>query len=86
MEAINHYLIIEAIKEAPKSIGGLEILDSQNTELRYLKGKILSMGDLVPDKLKVGDIIRYDKHAGHSMPVEDKLLYVIKLGDIICKE
>lgn len=86
MEAINHYLIIEHIKEAPKSIGGLEILDSQNTELRYLKGKILSAGDLVPDKLKAGDIIRYDKNAGHSMPVDDKLLYVIKLGDIICKE
>ena len=86
MEAINHYLIIDPIKEAPKSIGGLEILDSQNTELRYLKGEILSMGDLVPDKLKVGDIIRYDKNAGHTMPDGDKLLCVIKLGDIICRE
>lgn len=85
MQAINYYLIIEYIKEVPKSIGGLEIMDSQNTELRYLKGKIISIGDLVPDVLKVGDIIRYDKHAGHSIPVDDKLLYVIKVGDIICK-
>jgi co-chaperonin GroES (HSP10) len=85
MQAINYYLIIENIKEAPKQIGGLDILDSQNTELRYLKGKILSVGDLVPDVLKVGDIIRYDKHAGHTIPIDDQLLYVIKVGDIICK-
>jgi len=85
MQAINYYLIIEHIKEAPKQIGGLDILDSQNTELRYLKGKIISIGDLVPDVLKAGDIIRYDKHAGHTIPIDDQLLYVIKVGDIICK-
>jgi co-chaperonin GroES (HSP10) len=85
MEAINYYLIIENIKEAPKQIGGLDIMDSQNTELRYLKGKIVSVGNLVPDILKIGDEIRYDKHAGHSMPDGDNLLYVIKVGDIICK-
>lgn len=85
MQAISHYLIIDNIKEAPKTIGGLEIMDSQNSELRYLKGEIVSIGDLVPDVLKVGDLIRYDKHAGHSIPVDDKLLYVIKVGDIVCK-
>lgn len=86
MQAINYYLIVDYIKEAPKTIGGLEILDSQNTELRYLKGEIISIGDLVPDVLKVGDIIRYDKHAGHSIQIDNKLLYVIKVADIICKE
>lgn len=85
MQAINYYLIVDRIKEAPKSIGGLEIMDSQNNELRYLKGKIVSVGDLVPDVLKVGDEIRYDKHAGHSIQVDEQLLYVIKVGDIICK-
>jgi len=85
MQAINYYLIVDHIKEAPKSIGGLEIMDSQNNELRYLKGKIVSIGDLVPDVLKIGDEIRYDKHAGHSIPNDDKLLYVIKVGDIVCK-
>lgn len=85
MQAINYYLIVDYIKEAPKSIGGLEIMDSQNNELRYLKGKIVSIGDLVPDVLKVGDEIRYDKHAGHSIQFDEQLLYVIKVGDIICK-
>jgi co-chaperonin GroES (HSP10) len=85
MQAINYYLIIENIKEVPKKIGGLEIMDSQNTELRYLKGKIISIGDLVPNVLEIGDEIRYDKHAGHSIPNDDKLLYVIKVGDIVCK-
>jgi co-chaperonin GroES (HSP10) len=86
MQAINYYIIVDNIKEAPKSIGGLEIPDAQNSELRYLKGEILSAGHLVPDVLKVGDVVRYDKHAGHSIPFEDKVLYVIKVGDVICIE
>ena len=64
MQAINYYIIIDKIKEAPKKVGGLELTESQNKDVRYLKGEVISVGEQV-DVIKPGDIIRYDKHAGH---------------------
>ena len=66
MKAINHYVVIEKIKEAPKKVGGLELTEDQNKDIRYLKGKIISAGPMA-DMLKKDDIVRYDKHAGHGL-------------------
>lgn len=85
MQAINYYLVIDKIKEAPKKVGGLELTESQNKDVRYLKGKVISVGDQVPT-IKQGDIIRYDKHAGHGIEYDDKLYYVIKVGDVVIIE
>ena len=40
MKAINYFVVIEKIKEAPKKVGGLELTEDQNKELRYLKQKL----------------------------------------------
>jgi len=85
MQAINHYVIIDKIKEAPKKVGGLELTESQNNDVRYLKGKVISVGDQVP-VVKKDDIVRYDKHAGHGIQYQDTLYYVIKAGDIVIVE
>jgi len=85
MQAINYYLVIDKIKEAPKKVGGLELTESQNKDVRYLKGKVISVGDQVPS-IKQGDIIRYDKHAGHGIEYDDKLYYVIKVSDVVIIE
>lgn len=85
MQAINYYLIIDKIKEAPKKVGGLELTEAQNSDVRYLKGEVISAGDQVPN-IKKGDIVRYDKHAGHGIEYDGKLYYVIKLGDIVIIE
>ena len=85
MKAINYYVVIEKIKEAPKKVGGLELTEDQNKDVRYLKGKVISAGNLV-ENLNKGDIIHYDKHAGHGIEWEDKLYYVLKLGDIVLVE
>jgi len=85
MQAINYYLVVDKIKEAPKKIGGLELTESQNKDIRYLKGKVISAGDQVP-VVKVGDIVRYDKHAGHGIQWEDSLYYVLKAQDIVLIE
>ena len=47
MKAINYFVVIEKIKEAPKTVGGLELTESQNSDDRYLKGKVISAGNLV---------------------------------------
>jgi co-chaperonin GroES (HSP10) len=85
MQAINFYLIINKIKEAPKKVGGLELTESQNKDVRYLKGEVISVGDQVPN-IKPGDIVRYDKHAGHGIEYGDDLYYVIKISDVVIVE
>jgi co-chaperonin GroES (HSP10) len=85
MQAINFYVIIDKIKEAPKKVGGLELTEKQDSDVRYLKGEVISVGDQVPI-VKEGDIIRYDKHAGHGIEHEDHLYYVIKVSDIVVIE
>jgi co-chaperonin GroES (HSP10) len=85
MKAINYYVVVDKIKEDPKKVGGLELTEDQNTDVRYLKGKVISAGPMA-DILNVDDIVHYDKHAGHGIEWEGKLYYVLKLADIVLVE
>ncbi len=85
MKAINYYIVIDKIKEAPKKVGGLELTEKQDSDVRYLKGKVISAGNLV-EGIKDGDIVRYDRHAGHGIQFKEKLYYVLKAGDIVIVE
>ena len=85
MQAVNHYIIIEKIKEKPKSKSGFVMSELQNTDIRYLKGRVVSVGDQVL-VVKEGDIVWYDKHAGNSIEFNDKLFHVIRNGDVVIIE
>jgi co-chaperonin GroES (HSP10) len=85
MKAINYYIVIDKIKEAPKKVGGLELTEQQDSDVRYLKGKVISTGNLV-EGIKDGDIVHYDRHAGHGIQFKEKLYYVLKAGDIVIVE
>jgi co-chaperonin GroES (HSP10) len=85
MQAYNNYILIDKINEGPSIIGGLEVTESQNKDIRYLKGKVVSVGSRVP-MLKPGNIVHYDKHAGHAIERDSKLLYVIREGDVVIIE
>lgn len=85
MKAINYYLVIEKIKEAPKVVGGIEMTEKQDSDIRYLKAKVISVGDKVVG-VEEGDFIRYDKHAGHGIEWSNKLFHVISAGDIVIVE
>lgn len=87
MQALNFYVIVEKIKEAPRTVGGLEMTDAQDKEVRYLKGKVVSVGHAVP-VVAAGDIVKYDRHAGHGIE-ENGVLYMLMRGDdlvTICDE
>ena len=86
MKAINHFVIVDKIKEAPKKVGGLELTEKQNKDVRYIKGKVISVGDQVSELVSKDDIIRYDKHAGHGIEMDDNLYYVLKITDIVLIE
>lgn len=85
MQAVNHYIIVEKIKEEPKNVNGLLITDSVTNDVRYLKGKVISVGNNT-EVLKKDDIIYYDKHAGHGIDWDGKLYYVIKQQDVVIVE
>lgn len=85
MKAINYFVVVDKIKEEPSKVGGLELTESQNKDVRYLKGKVISAGDKV-DIIKDGDIVRYDKHAGFGIEWNDSLYYVLKISDIVLVE
>ena len=82
MKAVNHYIVIEQIKEGPKKIGGLILTDEVNEDNRYLKAKVISIGNLV-EGIKEDDIIYYDKHAGHGIQHKDNFYGVIKQMDVV---
>jgi|TARA_Y100000592_G_C5400018_1_gene282602 co-chaperonin GroES (HSP10) len=82
MKAVNHYVVIEKIKETEKKSSGLIITEDNDNDLRYLKGKVISAGDLV-EVIKQDDIVWYDKHAGHGIEFEEKFYFVIKASDIV---
>ena len=85
MQAINQYLVIRKIKEAPKKVGGLEITEDRNKDLRYLRAEVMSAGDKVVG-VKEGDFIRYDRHAGHGIGWGEEMYHVINIGDIVIVE
>ena len=85
MKAVNNYIVIKKIKEAPKKVAGLELTEKQNSDVRYLKAEVVSCGPLVIG-VEAGDIIRYDKHAGHGIEWQDELFHVISVGDGVIVE
>ena len=85
MKAVNHYIIVDKIKEEPKKVNGLIMNESLNTDIRYLRGKIISVGNNT-EALKEGDKIYYDKHAGHGIEWDGKMYYVIKQQDVVIVE
>ena len=82
MKAINHYLIVERFKVGPKKIGGLIMTEEVDEDNRYIKAKVISVGNLV-EGVKAKDIIFYDKHAGHGIQYKKKLYHVIKSMDVV---
>ncbi|MAT13217.1 MAG: hypothetical protein CMM02_19645 [Rhodopirellula sp.] len=85
MKAIGYYILVEKIKEEPKKVAGLILTDKTNTENRYIKAKIISLGNLVKG-VEENDVVFYDKHAGHGIRKEDKLYHVIQIQDIVLVE
>ena len=82
MRAINYYLVVSDIKEEQKKIAGMIFTEKTDVDNRYTKAKIISCGDKVEGVVE-GDIVYYDKHAGHGVQYKDTLYQVIKSGDVV---
>jgi len=82
MKAINHYIIVEKIKQGPKTVSGLILTEDIDEDNRYVKAKVISIGNLV-EGINEKDVVYYDKHAGHGVQYKDILYYVIRSGDVV---
>lgn len=83
MQAYGRYLIVEEEKETTrKTAGGLELSSKHTTDIKYVKGKVLSAG-LDLKGVKDGDTVLYRQVAGHGVEIDDKFHTVITEGDIM---
>ena len=82
MKAVNHYVVVDKIKNEEKTIAGLIVTENIDEDNRYNKAKVVSVGNLV-EGIDKGDVVHYDKHAGHGIQYKDKLYFVIKASDIV---
>ena len=85
MKAINDYVIVDVIKEEQKKVGGLILTEETDESNRYKKASVISVGNLV-EGIKEGNVIFYDRHAGHGIGYDDKLYAVIRMRDIVLVE
>ena len=82
MKAVNNFVIIDKIKQEEKNTSGLIMTEDTNKDVRYLKGKVISVGGLV-EGISEQDTVWYDKHAGHVIEFIDKFYFVIKESYIV---
>tara|TARA_Y100000401_G_scaffold97190_1_gene84436 strand:- start:357 stop:614 length:258 start_codon:yes stop_codon:yes gene_type:complete len=85
MKAVNDYIVVDKEKVGPKKIGGLILTENLDEDNRYIKATIVSTGNLVQG-LKDGDVVYYDKHAGHGITWKDTMYQVIRGRDVVLVE
>ena len=82
MKAVNNYIIVQKIKQGPKTVGGLILTEDIDEDNRYIKATVISTGNLV-EGINDKDTVYYDKHAGHGVQYKDILYQVIRSGDVV---
>ena len=82
MQAVNNYIIVQKIKQGPKTVGGLILTEDVDVDNRYIKATAISVGNLV-EGISEKDVVYYDKHAGHMVEYNNKTYYVIRQQDVV---
>ena len=82
MKAIGNYILIEKVESTTKKVGGLIITEKLDSDNRYLKAKIISIGDKV-QVLKDGDTIKKKKNRETGVDYNDKIYTVIRDIDVV---
>ena len=83
MKAIGSNIIIEKLKEGTTSTkGGLLLAESHREDIRYVEGKVISLGNDVVG-IKENDVIYFDRHAGHKIEINKESFHIIKMGDVV---
>ena len=80
-------MVVKNIKLEPSKVAGMYISSDSNEDIRYFKGEVVSAGNIVKEEgVTEGDVIWYDRYAGHDQIFNDVLYRVISLGDVVIVE
>jgi len=82
MKAVGKYIVIKEIIEQHKTESGILLTSDDSNQLRYKKGLIVVPGTDVGVVIE-GNIIYYDKNAGHKMMLNDEMVTIISERDIV---
>tara|TARA_R110002073_G_scaffold256262_2_gene418813 strand:+ start:2259 stop:2516 length:258 start_codon:yes stop_codon:yes gene_type:complete len=82
MKPIGKYIAIEPINEKLKTSSGLMLSSDDVKDFRYKKGTVIKPGTEVT-QIKEGDLIFYDKGAGHTMMINERVVTIIREPDVV---
>ena len=82
MKAIGKHIVIEEINEKITTESGILLTSQDSNQLRYKNGKVNIPGTDVKT-VKKGDVIYYDKRAGHSMSLNNVMVSIITENDVV---
>jgi co-chaperonin GroES (HSP10) len=82
MKPIGKYIAIEPISEEVKTSGGLVLSAQDVGDFRYRKGTVICPGTEVT-QIKSGDVIFYDRGAGHTMMINEMVITIIREPDVV---
>lgn len=82
MKAVGKYIVLSEIEEKQKTESGILLTSEDSNQLRYKKGLILIPGTDV-EVVKEGNIIYYDRNAGHKMMLNEEIVTIISERDIV---
>jgi hypothetical protein len=83
MKVLSKFILIDSIKESSERGSGLLMTAGDVKELRYVKAKVISCGELVND-IPADSIIYYDKASSYDVLIDSKRLTVIQEKDVVC--
>ena len=86
MKTLNYYIVLERLKDKEQKVAGLSISADTYKDERYFRGKVISVGPAGEGLIEEGDVIRYDKMAGHPMEHDGNQYTVIRIADAIIVE
>lgn len=83
-QALGWHVVIEDIEpKITKTSSGLELTDKHRDDIRYRQGRIISVGEELKDKVKIGDRVLYDKAAGNNFETDEgEILKVVQAHDL----
>ena len=82
MKPIGKNIIITPVEEEIKTNSGLLLSAEDMNQLRYKKALVIKVGSDV-QVIKEGQMINYDKRAGHTMLIQDNPYTIIQEKDVV---
>jgi co-chaperonin GroES (HSP10) len=82
MKAVGKYIVVTEIEEQQKTDSGILLTSEDSNRLRYKKGIIIIPGTDV-DVVEEGNIVYYDRNAGHKMMLNEEVVTIILERDIV---